>query len=718
MSTLVVTATDLARVSAQLDLVKDRDGRTLVSISDSGAPRRADDEVVLPPVFLWHAPAGRELHAEIEYLCEAFARLLGEVAPAYAHTPRAAEFISLDALLYSGVVLRALETTLERGGFERVAIITGDVSFFLSAARLAARYVQPRAIVAVWTTRPRFDALPVGLGAADLFNADVVQGALWQARQQWRWLVDQRRLRTRELHQVVQKVKKAKPKKRFDPARWRRKADKALHRRLDALKARRERKRERKQAATAPTMAQALTQLPSAPAGGRIAVLGWLARDANYAVGLTRALAEILPRRPCVVFLDAETAAAREIIDTFVDELPDDQKARVEVISYSQLLAPARGLAVGDAAIVAAAMRKAGRRDAQGPDQRVLRALGQWFAADAMASSPHLRVVALAAAWIEALPASAKPAYGLFCSARSALFAALAESLARHGAPTVDVHTYLIGNHARQIAPPTDFVAVIDDQQEGVVCDFWGWERARALRIGYLWRAPGSAHSHEARALRPADAARRLAAVFTQPGDASNVEGFFSGVLVAMAQTRDVEAVVKPHPAEGAERLGWYRREIERAGLDQRMRVLDRATSVADLIEIADLIVTRTSNVGIEAGLRLRPTLRYVEHDLYDPSVQAEVAYADSARTLGAFVARFRQLLDDPDAAATLARRQRAYMAENPAQEKMDGAVRLVAHMEEAARSRGVAGDPLATPPASGASTSEALPPQPEGQTS
>lgn len=692
MSTLVVTATDLARVSAQVELVKDRDGRTLVGICDSGAPRRPGDEAVLPPVFLWHTAGGRKLHAEIERLCAGFARLLGDAEPAYAMTPRAVEFISLDALLYSGLVLHTLETTLERGGFDRVAVVTGDVSFFLSVARLAARYVQARAVLAVWTARPRFDAAPVGLGAADLLTADAMHGALWQARQQWRWLVDQHRLRTRELRQKVQKVKSAKTKKRFNLARWRRKVDKAFHRRLDAFKAWRERKRECAAAAPTQTITQALAKLPPMPVGGRAAVLGWLARDANYAVGLTRVLAEILPHRPCVVFLDAETAVAREIIDAFVDDLTDEHKARLEIISYPQILAPARGLAMGDAAVVAAAMRKAGRRDTRSDGAGALRALGQWFGADAMASSPHLRVVALAAAWIEALPASAKPAYGLFCSARSALFAALAEALARHGAPTADVHTYLIGNHARQIAPPTDFVAVIDDQQEGVVCDFWGWERDRALRIGYLWRAPGSAHSDEAQALRSADPARRLVAIFTQPGDPSNVEGFFSGVLAAMAQTRDAAALVKPHPAEGAERLGWYRREIERAGLEARMRVLDRATSVADMIEIADLVVTRTSNVGIEAGLRLRPTLRYVEHDLYDPSVQAEVAYADSARTLGAFIARFRQLLDDPAAAATLRERQRAYMAENPAQEKMDGAVRLVAHMEEAALRRGVGG--------------------------
>lgn len=428
--------------------------------------------------------------------------------------------------------------------------------------------------------------------------------------------------------------------------------------------------------------ARAPFTLPETATGSAPAVIGWLARDRNYMTGLERVLTATLAERPVILFLDVDDDEKVSRLEAHVASLGLPPGRYFIVLRYSAFLDRAKqdlerlGLAIGTATL--------GYANGLGGETRALaRDLCRIELPTTLADYAHLRVVALVGEAVDRILATTKPAYAILDSARGATFAAIAERLARQDIPSMDVHTYLVGNHARQVAPPTRYVGVIDDQQEALVVETWGVPREDILRIGYIWRDRGE--NAEPSPPPPSQAARKTILICTQPGDPDMVERFFSRVLEAIARDDRIDGLLKPHPAEPASTLAAYEKAIAAAGLSGRVACLPASVPVSGLFDRADLVITRTSNVGIESALKLRPTIRYIEFDRYDPGVVSDVVYAANVLSAAELAQTIEALLYSETARAAHCALQLNYMRENPAQARADGADRLVRFLEQQA---------------------------------
>lgn len=424
------------------------------------------------------------------------------------------------------------------------------------------------------------------------------------------------------------------------------------------------------------SMTRAATSVLDAFAGSAPAVLGWNARDRNYITGLERLLSAILPRRPVILFLDSDDDEKVAKLHAFAAGIERPTGHYFHIYRYSDFLAAARsdleelGIEIGRQA------RHYANTDGLSPLARDICAFDY---AMSLSSYPHLRVLALIGATLDAVIAACRPAYGVLGSARGAAFAAIAEKLAAHDIPAMDAHTYLVGRNARQVAPPTRYVGVIDDQQEAFVTEAWGIPHEDVLRIGYIWREQEEAADSDAAST--GDGQKRVL-ICSQPGEPEMVENFMANVLDVIAADPRIVAEIKPHPAEPEATLLAYDAALVARKLEKRVKRLGAAVPVSSLFGAADLVITRTSNVGIEAALRLRPTIRYIEFDRYDPGLISNVPYAANVTdrdTLGRVV---DALLFSPEAIAEHRTLQMGYRLENPAQAQTDGAERIARFLE------------------------------------
>lgn len=419
--------------------------------------------------------------------------------------------------------------------------------------------------------------------------------------------------------------------------------------------------------------------LPETAAGSAPAVIGWLARDRNYMTGLERVLTATLAERPVILFLDVDDDEKVARLEAHAKNLNLPPDRYFLILRYSAFLDRAKqdleklGLMLGAATLAYA-------KGLGGETRALARDLCRIDLPTTLADYAHLRVVALVGEAVDRLLKTTKPAYGILDSARGATFAAIAERLARQDIPSMDVHTYLVGNHARQVAPPTRYVGVIDDQQEALVVETWGVPREDILRIGYIWRDRGEDTGPPPPV---SQTARKMILICTQPGDPDMVEQFFSRVLEAIARDDRIDALLKPHPAEPASTLAAYEKTIAAQGLARRVSSLPASVPVSSLFDRADLVITRTSNVGIESALKLRPTIRYIEFDRYDPGVVSDVVYAANVLSTAELAQTINALLYSEKAKAAHRALQLDYMRENPAQARADGADRLVRFLEQ-----------------------------------
>ncbi|HRE19873.1 MAG TPA: hypothetical protein PKW21_02415, partial [Rhabdaerophilum sp.] len=278
------------------------------------------------------------------------------------------------------------------------------------------------------------------------------------------------------------------------------------------------------------------------------AIIGWNLRDRNYVKGLERLLDSTLARRPVVLIVDSDTdenvAALREAV---VDRIRTSGHP-LEIIRLSTLHARVRE--EGQGASLAIAEIIADKANAFASESDLARLMRRHDIAVNLPENIHFRVIVEVAALVRSIMATTRPAYAILASGRASVFAAIAEILATENIPSMDAHIYLVGNHARQIAPPCSHFGVIDDQQEALICKTWNAAPERILRIGYFWRVTGDGQPETALPPPPEPARAPTVLICTQPGDPEMVRSFIADVLDCLVEMEDVTAIIKPHPVE------------------------------------------------------------------------------------------------------------------------------------------------------------------------
>ncbi len=408
--------------------------------------------------------------------------------------------------------------------------------------------------------------------------------------------------------------------------------------------------------------------LSASKSGADPALVCWLCRDNNYSTALIRVLTEILKTRPVILMIEGSGGNITERLALLTQSAPN----KIYTINFDDLYPIARRHGKEIVGRSLDHLKGAIHKDFSLLDQAFLKNFMMNFIAD----SSRVHIIGVVNELMRQL--STRPmAYGLMASGRSSIFAAFAEWLASKDRPSVDVHIYLVGNHARQIAPPTTYAAVIDDQQERVVTGFWGWSPQRCIRTGYLWRQP-SVTVNVARA----QTAHTVVLICTQPGDTDMVKHFFLDVVSTLAPLEKATIWLKLHPAETEVILRFYTETLGRLVGKDRVRIFGGRDHLAELLPGADVVVTRTSNAGIEAALMGKPTVRYLAYDKYDMTVERSVAYARTVWTRDELGGCLSELVTCPEARKSQINEQATYLKANPAQAAADGPARLVSFLE------------------------------------
>lgn len=613
---------------------------------DHGFPDDTERVRFRPPgVFTWHEAFGRTVHQDLERLSWRVADRVDRHGSILVGAPAALRFLLLDAVLWQYHLMRRVDMHLDtEGGNSDVLLYFADrdlsdgIGTMLAMRRKLALDLV-RTDPASDTKSLRLQSEPKSVGLP--LGTRLVRQLGRTGKVVWR---QYRRLQSRGYLPTTAGFKSYKLNAKQVSG-----ASQTLNRKMAGL------------------AASLTSENRSAKAW---AVLCWNCRDRNYSGALLRAAREVLNHRPALFILEGKADAAASEIERFASESGHE----VRILRMDEISQLSYGHGDGAAAEITEALSAVGfDPDLLPADAAILRHVAQSYVRE------HASVRTLAAtislmSRLEPLPL----AYGLFASGRSATFAAIAEHMAARHLPTVDVHIYLVGNHARQLAPPTAYAAVIDDQQEALVSSFWEWSANRCIRVGYLWREARGA-GEVTPSLAETDP---VVAICTQPGETAMVRGFFSDVMLAMRGLNPGKVIVKPHPAEGAAILSFYQGLIRNHPLSSRIILLDGNERLTDILETADLVVTRTSNAGIEAALMGKPTLRYLAYDLYDRSVEHVVAYARTINSLQELRAGLSELVDNPQARRQQVEAQSSYLDENPAQVAADGARRLVEFIE------------------------------------
>lgn len=629
----------------------DTDGRlTVVPLHHDHRFANSDRSEYRPPnVFIWHEELGRQVHTDLENLSYRIVSSSRDAGSRLTHSPRALVFSIIDAALWDYLLLRRSKAILQsEPPFSAVGLYIKDKKLALAA----------RAALSGDKERP--------LRAVD-DNFKIFRDVEADAAKSW--------LKTLPVIMLGPPIRLV----RFFAGRdipadarglrnvgWRTR----VVARMDAAK-----KWIVRYINPKTSLAQEISQitrplLMELQSHDAPAIVCWLCRDRNYATALIRVLAEIVKTRPVVLLLDGSAGNIKEMLS----ELNQTSANKVHVVEFEDLYPIARRYGKE---IAAAAPSKVAAlaRDRTLPS--IDRAILKHSLASFLATSSRAHILGVVNEFIWQM--MSRPfAYGLMASGRSAPFAAVAELLEAAGRPSVDVHIYLVGNHARQIAPPTRYAAVIDDQQETLVTNFWGWPASRCIRVGYLWRKPV-----EAETVVKASQGETTVLICTQPGETSMVKGFFTDVIAALALLKDAEVWVKPHPSESDAVLDFYEILMNSSFGENRARLFGRTDRLSDILPSADIVVTRTSNAGIEAAVIGKPTVRYLAYDRYDRSVEHSVAYAKTVWTPEELLDTLSSLVGEPHARLAQLADQALYLKANPAQSMADGPARLISFLED-----------------------------------
>jgi len=418
------------------------------------------------------------------------------------------------------------------------------------------------------------------------------------------------------------------------------------------------------------------------------AVIIWALRDRNYLTGFCRMAEALLLEYSLIVLL---TTPKSELFSSAEAHLQVRSRATGHAVCFvdiSELDAAGKSSLSACLPAVSEAIKAGIDRSASGALHDPGKACLVNDIAMGLGQSPLLLCVVAYCKFVEALVVEfPNIPYVVTTTGRSYDTATFAEEFERHSIRCIDVHCYLASSHARQLPPPHSYAAVVDDQQEHLLCTRWGFRLDQILRAGYIWRdeASDSFESSD----RQAALVSPLVLICTQPGYENVSELCLENILSSIALHPAVRAIVKPHPRESAPVLDRYRQIVLTSGCGDRVEIVDAKVDLMRLIHLSDLVITRTSNVGLEAGALLKPVIRYIEFDMYSSIIHERCGYAENVETAAALKDRVPLLLFDEKARNALKVEQQAYLDRNPGQKLGDGAARIVAFMERFAKASG-----------------------------
>lgn len=167
----------------------------------------------------------------------------------------------------------------------------------------------------------------------------------------------------------------------------------------------------------------------------------------------------------------------------------------------------------------------------------------------------------------------------------------------------------------------------------------------------------------------------------TQPSPIEIMDAMLLAALTALNEFPGARLLIKPHPRENNEAVARYQQLID-AHAPGRASIVPKEAPIGPMLDAADVVLTRTSNVGLQAAQRLKPLVRAVMHDQFLPKAYLEVPYAWNAQTDAGLIEGLRALLGSEVARANLRQQQMDYMTLNPSLSDGRGAERLIALLE------------------------------------
>lgn len=579
----------------------------------------------IPSMYVWYGDQGKSEHKKLEIIADAAASELQTILPALKSVPWALRTLLIDHSVFQYFAIRRFADALKSEPWDEVLVFTRIYHFFLAVREIGARYVGRDSVQLAWADSPSVRAAP-----SLLFWPDRSELALE--------FMAQRTLR------------------QHNPA-------------LGPL------------------------QVPVLPETGKIrrrdtaqpAIVSWSIGDRNYDFGLTRVVGEILQHRPVIIFTVGDTNPRIASVERGLIPLAKRTGNSIQILRYDTLLKLWRSQSTGYIEAMQAAIERAARRLAEGglADFTDISFMHVHMAF-MLSRNLHLGVLLLGLERVETILSSTNPAYLVTAPGRMAYHAAVAERLQSSGIDCMDVHLYFLADHARQLQPPHRYIAVVDSMMHDLVCDMWGTSPADVKRVGYVWKRIGEQPDETVGATaQPVLQRRKVVLLATQPAPMAIAKGFITDVLATIASIPDVGLLIKPHPREETTALDFYRDSITRYGLADRVVLLGIADIISPLIRRADVIVTRTSNVGLEAAENLKPVIRYVHFDTFLPKIIMNAEYAKNAHSVDELYAHLTSLLNDETARQDLAASQAKYFEATPALLDAGGPRTIAEFMEE-----------------------------------
>ena len=590
---------------------------------------------VIPGLYVWFSDQGRVAHRHLERITTRAAAQIGEQLPRFAEIPWALAAFFTDNALYDFAALKTVERELASGVYDRVIAVTRRYTSFLTLRSMSDRALgQGKADVA-WISRPTLlppPAIAYWPGASDL--------------------------RAQFLHK-----------------RTRHQYDRRFGRPLAPL-------------------------LPTPDAVARInaeppALIVWSIGEPNYNIAILQLVETVLTRRPAILLIYGDTDQRIARLADALLPLAKRSGRSVQIMRYETLLRLGTAMAPDLQPPMRRALTAGDDSPGAGENSGVIdSAFARYELAMTVASSANIGAMAAGLDWLDTLFTACKPAYVVTAPGRSPFPAMVAEYAQKHGIEAIDTHMYFLADSARQLRPPHRFHATIDTLLQDFLQDHWKIERERLLLVGYLWQRPKREMTN---ADLPPEAAallshRKIVLLATQPAPMQLTEEFMHAFLGVMIAVPDCALWLKPHPKEVQAAVALYAGLLQKFGMTDRAVIIGIHTDIAPLIARADLVVTRTSNVGLEAAQSFKPVVRGVFLDKFLPPAWLNTRYAFNSKTPEEMKSHIISLLHDEGARALLRQQQIDYFAENPSLVDGKGTGRLVDFMEArlaAARSPG-----------------------------
>lgn len=208
----------------------------------------------------------------------------------------------------------------------------------------------------------------------------------------------------------------------------------------------------------------------------------------------------------------------------------------------------------------------------------------------------------------------ARPAYVLVSPGWTPAHRVVIAVARRLGIATIDVQALMVRRIPRYKRPNAKWCAVLDAAQQQLYEDHFGIDAEKIIQTGYVGldvvreRLAALNIAQFRSGLGITDPGARVVLQATQPEPIDRHLPILEALLEALEDLDNRHLIVKLHPAEGPQRMRAYEDLARSRGAESWARVI-RGEDIYSLIHISDLVVTRFSNVGIEAAALGRPVI-------------------------------------------------------------------------------------------------------------